>query len=297
MIFMFENITFFGMSLGRIILIIFTAIMTIIIEKIIRKSINKSLKKNHEIGKDKKTGLAVSKYLISVLIYVLGMIVIITLIPGLQTLAISMLAGAGILAVVLGFASQAAVSNIISGIFIAIFKPFRVGDIVKFQDKTGTVEDITLRHTVLRNFENKRYIVPNAIISNEVIENFNIEDEKICSHIEIGISYNSNVDKAIKIMRKEILKHPNLIDNRTPEDIKEGKEKVTIRVMQLADSAVVIRAWAWSHSPGEGFELKTDMYKKIKQEFDKNGIEIPFPHRTVYLRQEKPLKITKTTKR
>lgn len=290
MITMFEGITFFGLSLGRIIIILIVAFLTVIIEKIIRKSINKSLKKNHEIKKDDKTGLAVSKYVISVGIYILGLIIIITLIPGLQTLAISALAGAGILAVVIGFASQAAFSNIISGIFIAIFKPFRVGDIVKFQTFTGTVEDITLRHTIVRNFENKRFVVPNSVISNEIIENFNLEDEKVCSHVEIGISYNSDIDKAMKIMRKEINKHPKLIDNRTDKDKKEKKDKIPIRVMQLGDSSVLLRAWAWSANPGDAFELKTDMYKKIKQEFDKARIEIPFPHRTVYLRQDKPIR-------
>ncbi|MCF7871604.1 mechanosensitive ion channel family protein [Candidatus Woesearchaeota archaeon] len=284
---MFENITFFGVSMGRIILILLTALITFILEKIIRAAINKSLKQNHEIKKDDKTGLAVSKYLISVIIYMIGLTIIITLIPGLQTLAVSMLAGAGILAVVIGFASQAAFSNIISGIFIAIFKPFRVGDIVKFQTFTGTVEDITLRHTIVRNFENKRYVVPNSVISNEIIENFNIEDEKVCSHIEIGISYSSNIDKAMQIMRKEINKHPKLIDNRSEQDKKDQKDKIPIRVMQLGDSSVLLRAWAWSANPGDAFELKTDMYKKIKQEFDKAEIEIPFPHRTVYLRQDK----------
>jgi len=71
-----------------------------------------------------------------------------------------MLAGAGILAVAVGFASQAALSNIISGVFVVIFKPFRVGDRLKINELTGVVEDITLRHTVIRDLENKRIIIP-----------------------------------------------------------------------------------------------------------------------------------------
>lgn len=89
----------------------------------------------------------------------------------LRTVATSLLAGAGILAVAVGFASQQALSNIVSGIMIVIFKPFRVNDRLNIGTTfNGIVEDITLRHTVIRDFENKRIIVPNMVISQECLE-------------------------------------------------------------------------------------------------------------------------------
>jgi len=100
--------------------------------------------------------------------------------PNLRALASSFLAGAGILAVAVGFASQHALGNIISGVFIVIFKPFRVTDRVKLRELTGVVEDITLRHTIIRDFENKRIIIPNFLISEEIIVNSNFEDDRIC---------------------------------------------------------------------------------------------------------------------
>ena len=122
-------------------------------------------------------------------------------IPKLKSLGVTIFAGAGILAAIIGFASQAAFSNIVSGIFIVIFKPFRVGDIVKISNLySGIVEDITLRHTVISDFENKRLIIPNSVISAETIHNSNILDNKICNHIWYGISYDSDVDLATSII-------------------------------------------------------------------------------------------------
>jgi small-conductance mechanosensitive channel len=208
-------------------------------------------------------------------------------IPALRTLSVSLLAGAGILAVIIGFASQAAFSNIISGIFIVIFKPFRVGDRLKIgTDVTGVVEDITLRHTVIRNFENKRLIIPNSVISNETLENASIGDEKICRWVEIGISYDSDIDKAMKIMEQEAMKHPDYIDNRTEEE-KENKEPaVRVRVLGFGDSSVNLRAWVWAKDPPAAFRLGTDLNKSIKERFDKEGIEIPFPYRTITFKEK-----------
>ena len=102
----------------------------------------------------------------------------------MKSLGTALFAGAGILAVIVGFASQKAFANIISGIFILISKPFKMSDIIEFTDgKKGVVEEITLRHTIIKDYENRRIIIPNSIISEETIINSNIQDEKIRKHI------------------------------------------------------------------------------------------------------------------
>ncbi|MCU0822150.1 MAG: mechanosensitive ion channel family protein [Spirochaetes bacterium] len=156
-------------------------------------------------------------------------------------MAVSIFAGAGVMAVVIGFASQQAFSNIISGIFIAIFQPFRVGDIIKFGDKIGVVEDINLRHTVIRNFQNKRYIVPNSVISEETIENFHIGEEKTIKGVTIGISYDADIDQAMDIMRRVAEKHPFLLDARTEEEKKAGVHPVRVSVVGLGDFSVNLK--------------------------------------------------------
>ena len=266
---------------SKILLVAGILLITFVIARIVRRIINRSLERSSKFIKIDPTHFALLRHVISALIYIIGIGVAIYVIPSLRNLSISLFAGAGVLAIVLGFASQKAFSNIISGLFIAIFKPFRVGDVIKFSDRTGVVEDITLRQTVVRNFENKRFIVPNSIISDQIIENYNIGDEKVCRYVDFGISYDSNINKAMKIMQQEAKKHPEFLDVRTEKEKEEKKPIVAVRVMGFGDSSVNLRAWVWAKDPMTAFRLGTDLNKSIKERFDKSGIEIPFPYRTV----------------
>jgi small-conductance mechanosensitive channel len=104
--------------------------------------------------------------------------------------------------------------------------------------------------------------------------------------VEVGISYNSDHDLASDLMQKACEAHPDAIDNRTNEEKEQGIPKVVIRLIELGDSAQVLRAYVWAKDPMTGFFMKCDLLKSIKKSFDQNAIEIPFPHRTVYLRNE-----------
>ncbi len=228
------------------------------------------------------------KNAVSFVVFLGAFIVIFYMVPGLRDYGVTLFAGAGVLAAIVGFASQSAFSNIIGGIFLVIFKPFRVDDLISVGTNTGRVEDITLRHTVIRNFENKRIVIPNAIISNETIINSTIVEEKICQFYEIGISYDSDADLALEIIREEAEKHPNCIDNRKEEDIEKNEPIVAVRVIGFGDSSVNLRAWIWSNSPTEAFLLKCDLNRSVKKRFDQEGIEIPFPYRTLVFKQNPP---------
>jgi len=231
------------------------------------------------------------KNAVSFVIYLVAITIIFYTIPELRTIGMSLFAGAGILAIIIGFASQAAFSNIISGIFIVTSKPFRVGDFIKISDEfIGTVEDITLRHTVIRNIENRRIIIPNSLINNQTIINSNIVDDKVCSLIDVGISYDSDLDKAISIIQDEVMKHPLAIDNRSDEEIAAGTPQVEVRVMGFGESAVNLRGFAWAATPLNAFILRTDFYRSVKKRFDAEGIEIPLPYRTIVMKNQPPQK-------
>ncbi len=216
------------------------------------------------------------------IVLVITTIIILYSIPEFKQVGLTLFASAGIFAAILGFASQAAFSNIISGIFIVIFKPFRVGDIVKVNDNySGVIEDITLRHVVIKDFENKRFVVPNTLISSDVIQNSNLYDDKVANFVFVSVSYDSNLNRAIEVLEQEALSHPLLIDNRTDEEIEAGEQKVVIRVMELGPNSVNLRATCWTENFGDGFELKTDLLKAIKLRFDSEGIEIPYSYRAI----------------
>lgn len=83
------------------------------------------------------------------------------------------------------------------------------------------------------------------------------------------------------------MKHPNFIDNRTKEDIAAGEPPVIVRLMEFAESSIQLRANVWSKGPLEGFDLKYDINRTIKKRFDREGIEIPFPYRTIVYKEKK----------
>lgn len=260
-------------------------IFAIIISNVFRALMQRYFERSSRLLKVDPTRYRFFKNAVSFIIYLVAITIIFYSIPELKTLGLSLFAGAGIIAIIIGFASQAAFANIISGIFIVTSKPFRVGDFIKISEEyIGTVEDITLRHTVIRNNENRRIIIPNSVINNHTIINSNIIDEKVCSLVEVGISYDSNIDHAIRIMQEEITKHPLSLDNRTEEELANGVPRVEVRVMGFGDSAIKLRAYAWASTSMNAFVLRTDMYKIIKDSFDRESIEIPFPYRTIVMK-------------
>ena len=261
---------------------IVSLLVALVISKILRILIDRFIKISSKKLRVDHTQFNFLKNAVTFFVFLAAIIYIFYSIPRLKALSITMFAGAGILTAIALFASQQAFANIVSGIFIVIFKPFRVNDLVDVGNMPkGRVEDITLRHTVIRNFENRRMIIPNSVISSEIIVNSSIVDESICNFIDMGISYDSNVDKAMEIMSKEAIAHSNFIDHRTKDDIDQGIHPVIVRVMGFGDSSVNLRAFVWSQDHSTGFVLKTDLHKSIKEQFDKNGIEIPFPYRTI----------------
>ncbi|MBR9922222.1 MAG: mechanosensitive ion channel family protein [Bacteroidetes bacterium] len=274
----YENIAaFVGILVG-------TAIVASVFSRLFRRFILRSSK----IMQNDPTNYQFLRHAITGLIYLLGIGWAFFMVPSFRAVSGSLLTGAGILAVVAGFASQHALSNIMSGIFIVVFKPFRVNDRLRIRtDISGVVEDITLRHTVIRDFENKRVIIPNSVISNEVIVNADFADDKICKFVEIGISYDSDIKQAKKIMEEEAMKHPLMVDGRSAEQISEGAPLVPVRVLMLGDFAITLRAWVWASNQAEAFAMGCDLLENIKYRFDAEGVEIPFPYRTLVFKQPK----------
>ena len=227
------------------------------------------------------------RYLVVVGVYFVGVILGLSAFPSMRGIAATALGGAGVFAVVLGVASQEALSNLVGGLFIVTFKPFKIGDIIKVTDTmVGSVMDITLRHTIIRNYENKMIVIPNAIINKEKLINYDLGERFCCQWIEMDISYGSDIDLAKHIMREECESHPLILDNRSELDIHNEKPKVVTRVISLEESSVRIRCWAWARNFEEAFSMKCDLYESIKKRFDIEGVEIPFPYRTLVFKEE-----------
>lgn len=254
---------------------------------IVRKVLNFYINRNSKILLVDPTNFSFIKNSASFIIYTIAFFLIISRVPSFKEITDKLVLGAGILTAIIAFASQKAFANIISGIFILFFKPYRVTDIIDIGNEyKGIVEEITLRHTVIKNYENRRIIIPNSVINEETILNSSITDTRVRKFINIGISYDSNYDKAVKIIGEEISSHRYFIDGRSKIEIKKGEPLVTIRMIEHADSAIMIRAYAWTKGNDDAFVLSCDVLESVKKRFDKEGIEIPFPHRTLVFKNE-----------
>ncbi len=188
---------------------------------------------------------------------------------GVETSSLIAMLGAAGLA--LGLALQGSLSNFAGGILILIFKPFKVGDFISAQGSEGTVKQITVFNTKLVTFGNQEVIIPNGNLSNDKITNYSSEGIRR-ENLVIGISYSSSIQKAKDLILELCAADENIMTE-------EGKEAMVV-VSELADSSVNLSVRYWTTT--ETFwPTKFKMIENIKASFDREGIEIPFPHRVM----------------
>lgn len=259
----------------QVFFVILVLVITFVISMVLRFLVGRFFRAAARKLKVDPTRYNFFKNAVDFILFFVAIVVIFRSIPSLRTYGTGLITGAGVLAAIVGFASQSAFSNIISGFFLVIFKPFSVGDRVKIgQLYTGDVEDITLRHTVIKDFENRRIIMPNSVISNETIINSTSVDEKICVFIELAVVFSTSLDKAIRILQEESMQHQYYIDNRSEAEKARGEAPVMVRVLTFLDGGILLRAYVWTRNPTDAFDLKCDVNKSVKERFDNEGISL-----------------------
>ena len=264
-------------NIELVISIIIILIGAFVTSEVLRWIIKRAAKVNSSKIKVDPTNYTFLKNTISFVIYSVAFALVFYSIPSLKALGATLFAGAGIFAAIIALASQQAFSNIISGIFIVISKPFRVGDYIELSVlHRGTVEDITLRHTVIRDIQNNRIIVPNSKINSETIVNYHLNDERKKEKIEFVVDIDSDLDKACKIMKEEIINHRDYLELKRENS---ESDELIIRVIKIDNGAITLLAMVGSEDPDKAYEMHCDLNYSIKKRFDEAGIH--FAKRTV----------------
>jgi moderate conductance mechanosensitive channel len=202
------------------------------------------------------------------------------------------LAAAGIVGLAVGFGAQSLVKDVISGFFILLEDQIRVGDVVQIAGKGGLVEKINLKTTILRDLAGNVHYVPNGTI--DVVTNMTKDFSRYV--FDIGVAYREDVDEVIGVIKEvdeELRKDPDYKD-----DIIEPIE--ILGLDQFADSAVIVKARTTT-MPIKQWRVGREFNRRLKKKFDERNIEIPFPHVTLYMGQDKesqapPLRILKEEK-
>ncbi|HEU4453475.1 MAG TPA: mechanosensitive ion channel family protein [Longimicrobium sp.] len=184
-----------------------------------------------------------------------------------------LLAGAGVIGLAVSFGAQSLVKDVISGLFILIENQFGVGDVIRIEGVSGAVERMTLRVVVLRDVEGVVHIVPNGQITK--VSNLTRSWSRVV--LDIGVAYREDPDRVIAVLRevgRELWEDPEWRPLMLEQPEVPGVES-------FADSAVNIRMWAKT-LPLKKWDVGRELRKRIKMRFDRESIEIPFPHQTVY---------------
>lgn len=187
---------------------------------------------------------------------------------GIQTASFVAVLGAAGFAI--GFALQGSLANFAAGVLILVLRPFRVGDLIDAAGVMGTVRQIQLFNTVLATPDNVKILVPNGKVYGDVIKNVSGYDTRRIDLV-IGIGYSSSIQRALEVLTDLLKEEPRVLSDPAP----------TIAVAELADSSVnfVVRPWVKSN---DYWSTRFDLTRKIKEAFDENDIEIPFPQRVIH---------------
>ncbi len=222
----------------------------------------------------KKIEITLVKFLRNILYYALLVAVIIAALGQLGISTASFLTVVGAAGLAVGLALKDSLGNFASGVMLIFFRPFKVGDFVNAGGVSGTVKEITIFNTEMATPDNQKVIVPNGSIMGGVITNVTAHPTRRVDLV-IGISYEDNIGKA-----KDILGQLVKGDSRILADPASA-----IAVAELADSSVniVVRPWV---NAQDYWAVRCDLIEKIKLEFDKAGISIPYPQRDVHLYSE-----------
>ncbi len=183
-----------------------------------------------------------------------------------------LLVAGGIAGIVIGFASQQVFSNILSGLFLLVERPFTIGDPVNIDGVAGQVVDINVFSTRVRAWEGYIVRLPNTKVLGATIHNYKKTRVRRVE-LKVGISYSSSIEKAREAVMKVIADHPYCLEKPDPE----------VFVEDFADSAIVLNIRCWA--PSEvWFDTKKTLLELIKKVFDEEGIEIPFPQLDLHIR-------------
>ncbi|WP_292518195.1 mechanosensitive ion channel family protein [Methanoculleus sp.] len=246
-----ENILYFA--------VILTIGVTVarIVSTNVRRALTERLPKNE------------SELLAKLVYYIIILWAFVFALPQLNFDLSGLLVAGGVAGLVIGFASQSVVSNLISGLFLMFERPIKLGDSINVADVSGNVEDVRVLSTVVKTYDGIYVRIPNETVFTSNITNY-VHNAARRFTYEIGIRYEDDADKAIRITREVIANHPFALKHPAP----------SVFVDNLGDNSVNLTVYIWAPARN-WWDVRTDLLWKIKQALEANGIEKPFPQRTI----------------
>lgn len=207
----------------------------------------------------------VLKRLTSLLVYLAGVIVLVSQYPQVKNLGVGLFASAGVIGVVLGFAAQSTLSNMIAGIVLSFSQPLRLGDAVILDNDFGYIEEITLMQTFIKTWDNRRIIVPNDVLSNRIIHNWSIKDPRLLAATLVYVDYRCDVDRLTGWIVDAVKSSGNW----------NGEGEPVVQVIDFSEKTATVRALAWAEDPPSAWGLRCDIRERLMEKFREEGVDYP----------------------
>ena len=192
---------------------------------------------------------------------------------GLKESSVAALVASG--GVAIGLALQGGLSNLAGGFLILLFQPFQIGDYILTQGQEGTVQKIEILYTTLHTIDNRKVIVPNGNLANNVIVNVTAADRRKLE-ITVGISYEDSIQTAKAVLQRLLTEHPLVLHD----------QEAQVFVADLGESSVVLGVRCWVKTD-QYFPVLWQLNEQIKEAFDEAGIHIPYPQMDVHMNADK----------
>ncbi len=184
----------------------------------------------------------------------------------------------GMLSVGIGFGLQNVTSNFVSGLILLLERPIKIGDRVMVGQTEGDVQDINIRSTTIRSLDNVSIIVPNSDFISSKVVNWSYGDTRVRINIEVGVSYDSDLDLVLNTLLEIAKAHPQVLSSPEPDVLFDS----------FGDSAWNLRLRVWLAFPKDHHKVRSDLNIAIVRKFRERAIEIPFPQQDIHVRSIPP---------
>lgn len=248
---------------------------------ILNEIVFRRLYKEHE-----KTHLLFLQRFIRVFILALVVMLIITEYWGLTRLAEIIAGSAVVISGIIAFAAQSVLRDFFAGLMISIYRPFEVGDrlTLTLVEKPCVVEELTMRHTVLKTMDGIRYVIPNSEIGSAVITNTSYRQRLRGTFITVPVSYDTNIGQAIHLMRQAVRECPRTCPNNQANHDLDGYGDVYL--MGFDSSSLRLETVIWTEPETDNFLACSEVRTAIIQKFRKNNVEIPYNYMNIIEKEE-----------
>jgi len=269
-----------GTPQGAILFAVVFAFLAWLLGHVLRVTVERVLVRDKDDHFDRMAVKFLAK-LLRYCVYIFAFVAYAHFVPGLSGLGSASLTSISVITVIVGLAAQNTLGNLVAGISLLLYRPFKLGDrlqvIAPTGLETGFVENLTLGYTLLRTDDNRRVVVPNSLMASQTTINLTGNDPRVVCSVAIGISYDSDIDKARGALLELASKHP-----------KAGKLSACA-VTQLGASGVVLTLDVWCADALTAITLRCDLLEQAVKRLALEGVGLPLPQAAVILKNERHL--------